>query len=477
MKNQIELVYPVTSRRNSTRRSVRRSVALLVTVSALLLLAMTHPVLGADGGLPGGNTAEGDIALNSIDGGSGAGNTAIGNSALFTDTVGNDNTASGTFALYHNRSGSKNTANGVQALFNNNGTSNTAVGWSALINNTIGIQNTAIGDSALFANQGGNNNVAAGWKALSSNNGGSSNTAVGISALLGNTTGNENVAVGGNALRVNKAATANTAVGQDALENTVSGGNTATGHGALRNDTSGDINTAYGLNALLSNKSGNDNIALGADAGINLTGDNNIDIGNDGVVGESDTIRIGTPLNPSALGQNRTFIAGIYNVSEGGTIKPVYINSNGQLGTQPPGSSRRFKREIKPMDQSSEAILGLKPVTFQYKDDSTGTPQFGLIAEEVAKVNPDLVVRDDHGEIYTVRYEAVNAMLLNEFLKEHGRAIAERRKVEEQARTIQELKGLVTTEQKQIEKLTAGLNIVSDEVELVKPVPKVVANN
>ncbi|PYK60609.1 MAG: hypothetical protein DME43_04750 [Verrucomicrobia bacterium] len=399
MKNQIELVYPVTSRRNSTRRSVRRSVALLVTVSALLLLAMTHPVLGADGGLPGGNTAEGDMALNSIGGGSGAGNTAIGNSALFTDTVGNDNTASGTFALYHNRSGSKNTANGVQALFNNNGTSNTAVGWSALINNTIGIQNTAIGDSALFA----------------------SNTAVGISALLGNTTGNENVAVGGNALRVNKAATANTAVGQDALENTVSGGNTATGHGALRNDTSGDINTAYGLNALLSNKSGNDNIALGADAGINLTGDNNIDIGNDGVVGESDTIRIGTPLNPSALGQNRTFIAGIYNVSEGGTIKPVYINSNGQLGTQPPGSSRRFKREIKPMDQSSEAILGLKPVTFQYKDDSTGTPQFGLIAEEVAKVNPDLVVRDDHGEIYTVRYEAVNAMLLNEFLKEHGR--------------------------------------------------------
>src|SRR6185312_8033065 len=135
--------------------------------------------------------------------------------------------------------------------------------------------------------------------------------------------------------------------------------------------------------------------------------------------------------------QTATFIAGIYNVNEGGTIKPLYINSNGQLGTQAPASSRRFKKEIKPMDQTSEAILGLKPVTFQYKDDSTGIPQFGLIAEEVAKANPDLVVRDDNGEIYTVRYEAVNAMLLNEFLKEHQKvailevAVAEERKISE----------------------------------------------
>src|SRR5205823_660958 len=277
----------------------------------------------------------------------------------------------------------------------------------------------------------------------------------------------ENVAVGGNALRVNKSATANTAVGQYALENTVSGGNTATGHGALRNDTSGDINTAYGLNALLSNKSGNDNIALGADAGINLTGDNNIDIGNDGVVGESDTIRIGTPLNPSALGQNRTFIAGIYNVSEGGTIKPVYINSNGRLGTQPPASSRRFKEAIKPMDKTSEAILGLKPVTFQYKNDKTSTPQFGLIAEEVAKANPDLVVRDDDGEIYTVRYEAVNAMLLNEFLKQQG-------KVQEQAGTIKQLKATVakqeatnTQQQKEIKALTASVREQASAIQKV----------
>ena len=106
-------------------------------------------------------------------------------------------------------------------------------------------------------------------------------------------------------------------------------------------------------------------------------------------------------------------------MSEGGTIKPVYINSTGRLGTQPPASARRFKTKIKPMDKSSEALLALKPVTFHYKNDEQGTAQFGLIAEEVAKVSPELVMRDDNGEIYTVRYEAVNAMLLNEFLKEH----------------------------------------------------------
>jgi Chaperone of endosialidase len=148
---------------------------------------------------------------------------------------------------------------------------------------------------------------------------------------------------------------------------------------------------------------------------------------------------------------------------------PVYINSNGQLGTQPPASSRRFKEAIKPMDKSSEAILGLKPVTFHYKSDAQNTPQFGLIAEEVAKVNPDLVVRDDNGEIYTVRYEAVNAMLLNEFLKEHQRAVADHRKVEEQG-------ALIARQQKQIEALTATVQKVSDQIALSKPAPQLVAN-
>jgi len=155
---------------------------------------------------------------------------------------------------------------------------------------------------------------------------------------------------------------------------------------------------------------------------------------------------------------------------EGGTIKPLYINSNGQLGTQAPASARRFKNEIKPMDQTSETILGLKPVTFQYKSDSERTPQFGLIAEEVAKLNPDLVVRDEGGEIYTVRYEAVNAMLLNEFLKEH--------------RTVQELKGTVAQQQKQIEALAASfkeqaaqIQKVSEQLEVSKSSPRLVADN
>src|SRR5207237_10836574 len=174
----------------------------------------------------------------------------------------------------------------------------------------------------------------------------------------------------------------------------------------------GNSNTAVGINALASNvgssDTGGNNIALGANAGFNLTnGSNNIDIGNAGVAADANKIRIGRQGT-----QTGTFIAGIYQANEGGTIKPVYVNNSGQLGTQPPASSRRFKKEIKPMDQTSEAILGLKPVTFQYKDDNTGIPQFGLIAEEVAKVNPDLVVRADDGAIYAVRYDTDNDMLV-----------------------------------------------------------------
>jgi trimeric autotransporter adhesin len=174
-----------------------------------------------------------------------------------------------------------------------------------------------------------------------------------------------------------------------------------------------------GVGALLNNSNGSHNIAVGDSTGRNLTsGNSNIYVGNPGVGAgegaESRTIRIGTPGT-----QTKTFVAGIYAANEGGAISPVYINSNGQLGTQPPASARRFKKDIKPMDDTSGSRLALKPVTFHYKNDKTATAQFGLIAEEVAKVNPDLVVCDKNGEIYTVRYDQVNAMLLNEFLKEH----------------------------------------------------------
>ena len=196
---------------------------------------------------------------------------------------------------------------------------------------------------------------------------------------------------------------------------------------------------------------GSDNIALGYLAGQNIDGNDNIDIGNAGVAGESDTTRIGGT-------QTRTFIAGINNATVTGV--PVLVDANGQLGVA--ASSGRFKKEIKPMDKASEAILALKPVTFHYKTDGTNTPQFGLIAEDVAAVNPDLIVRDKDGEIYTVRYDAVNAMLLNEFLKEHH-------KNEEQELTITRL-------QKQIEALTAGLQQVSARLDASDDAPQVVNN-
>jgi uncharacterized coiled-coil protein SlyX len=278
-------------------------------------------------------------------------------------------------------------------------------------------------------------------------------------------------AAGDQALRSLTSGVWNTAMGSWALLSDTTGAcNVATGNNTLRFNTTGTDNTAVGVQALHDNTTGIRNTALGYCAGINLTtGEQNIDIANMGVAGESNTVRIGQR-------QTRTFIAGIREVTTANTNAiPVLIDSSGQLGTA--SSSRRFKKEIKPMDQTSEAILGLKPVTFHYKSDNTNTPQFGLIAEEVAQVNPDLVVRDENGAIYTVRYDAVNAMLLNEFLKEHC-------KVQEQEATITQLKSTVAKQeataarqQKQIEALTAGLQTVSAQVEASKVAPQVVNNN
>jgi hypothetical protein len=247
----------------------------------------------------------------------------------------------------------------------------------------------------------------------------------------------------------------NTAVGQGAMENATSGtNNTAVGAGAL-DKTTGMFNTAVGAGALDNNTTGNSNIAVGLSAGNNLTtGSDNIDIGNNGVADEASTIRIGTSGTQTA-----TFIAGISGTAVVGDA--VVVDGNGQLGTAT--SSARFKKDIKPMDKTSEAILGLKPVSFQYKSDSKGKPQFGLIAEDVAKVNPDLVVRDRNGEIYSVRYEAVNAMLLNEFLKQH-------RTVQEQQKEIDALKAELKEQASQIQKVSAQL-------ELSKPASQTALNN
>lgn len=304
------------------------------------------------------------------------------------------------------------------------------------------------------------------------------NTKVGIDALKNNTTGQGSTAIGFQGLVSNTTGTINTATGRLALgSNTTGNFNTADGGSALRNNTTGNFNTADGRLALFNNTTGNRNLALGIFAGSNLTtGDANIDIGNfdstigssTDVAGESSTIRIGSS------DQTATFIAGIYGArtSDAGSTIPVYVDMNGNLGTA--ASSERFKTAIKAMDTSSEALLALKPVTFHYKNDSKGIPQFGLVAEEVAKVNPDLVVRDKNGEIYTVRYDAVNAMLLNEFLKEH-------RKVEKQEVTIAQLTAELQTtaarQQKQIDALSVGLQKVSAQLEVSKAAPRTVLNN
>ena len=301
--------------------------------------------------------------------------------------------------------------------------------------NNTGDGNTAIGFNALYSNTTGFNNTATGALALNVNTVGTQNTDIGALALLNNTTG-----------------TGNTAIGLEALtENTIGVNNTATGFHALVNNTTGNHNAAIGLEALVDNTTGSDNIALGFIAGRRLTtGNHNIDIGNAGVAGESGTIRIGTRLTHRA-----TFIAGI----SGATVPTgvaVIVDANGHLGTTT--SSARFKDEIKPMGKASEAILALQPVTFRYKQelDPDSIPQFGLVAEEVEKVNPALVARDDQGKPYTVRYEAVNAMLLNEFLEENLR--------------VEQL-------EKQVKALTVGLQKVSAQLEASRSAPQVADGN
>jgi trimeric autotransporter adhesin len=419
---------------NSGNRLSRRRGSIFIPLGLVALLAIS-PNLQAvvpapDGGYPGGNTAEGSSALLSL-------------------STGTYNTALGLFSLRSNTTGNFNTATGAGALLSNTADQNTATGAGALLSDTIGIRNTANGAFTLLSNTTGIENTANGCQALYNNTSGSENTANGAFALYYNTTGHDNA---------------------------------ANGQAALVNNTTGNDNTADGVTALDNNTTGNNNIAVGSTAGFNLTtGDFNIDIGNNGVAGEAFTIRIG-----DVEAQTRAFIAGIFAVPVTGT--GVVVDSDGQLGVA--ASSQRFKDEIKPMDKASEAILALKPVTFRYKHeiDPKRIPQFGLVAEEVEKVNPDLVACDAKGEPYTVRYDAVNAMLLNEFLKEH-------RKVHEQGATIADLRSAIARQRKdfetamaqqhkQLQILTASLKEqaaqlqkVSAQVEVSKRAPQTVVDN
>ena len=331
---------------------------------------------------------------------------------------------------------------------------NTAVGDSALFSLTSGRDNTALGFRTLFSDKTGFSNTATGSLALENNSSGSNNTADGVDTLANNTTGVSNTAIGSEALNSNTTGKDNTATGVTALfNNTIGNFNTATGQNALTSNTTGTNNTADGQNALRSNTTGSNNIAVGSNAGFNLTsGQNNIDLGNRGVAGETKTIRIGKQGT-----QNATFIAGIDGSAVSGS--GVVVGEDGRLGVAP--SSERFKRDIQKMGIESDALLNLTPVTFRYKAeiDSKGMPQFGLVAEAVAKVDPDLVTRDDTGRPYTVRYEAVNAMLLNEFLKEH-------RKVLELER---DLHSTIEQQRKQIETLSAALTLLKTKHDTVRP--------
>jgi Chaperone of endosialidase len=361
-----------------------------------------------DGGYPGGNTAEGTNALLSL-------------------TTGTYNTAIGIYSLLSNTEGQFNTALGAGALLANVGDPSSGAG----------VDNTATGAGALLSNTTGESNTANGAFALFSNSTGAVNTATGADALLNNTTGFANTATGAGAL----------------FSNTVGNNNTATGFSALSANMTGDGNTATGRYALTIT-TGSGNTALGANAGSALTtGNFNIDIGVDviGVAGESNTIRIGANLDDTQ-GASACHIGGIYNqLVDPATASSMAIDATGKLGTAV--SSRRFKHDIKPMDKASEAILALKPVIFHYKSDAKNTPCFGLIAEEVAEVNPDLVVRNKNGEIWSVRYDQINAMLLNEFLKEH-------KKAQEQQTTIGQLKSNAAKQDATISELKSDLQIV-----------------
>jgi len=348
------------------------------------------------------------------DGSYSGGNTAEGQDALLSLGTGTFNTAVGFFSLRSDSTNSFNTAIGAGALLANTADQNTAAGAGALLNNTSGDVNTANGAFALFSNTGG-----------------AGNTATGVWALFGNSTGFFNTAVGSYALRDN--------TGDD---------KTAVGFSALPNNTTGVGNTAVGDSALDSNTTGSGNTALGADAGVGVSMANSV-------------ICIGTA---GADVDNSCFIGHIRDVQTANADAiPVLIDSVGQLGTA--SSSAKFKKEIQPMDTASEAILALKPVTFLYKRDKTNTPQFGLIAEEVAEVNRNLVARDKNGDIYTVRYDAVNAMLLNEFLKEHRR-VEQLKSVMAQQR--EDFEAAIVQQRKATEALVARVNEQEAQIQSAK---------
>ncbi len=442
---------------NSLSRSPVRHDFILIafagTVFALAPIAMAVDP-PPDGGYEGNNTAEGEDALFSLTV-AGQDNTAIGFRALYSLQGQDENTAVGSQALFSNVNGKWNTAVGFQALYRSTGFQNTAVGHLSLCHTTTGTSNTAIGAWSLFFNTTGNYNTATGWNALDYNKTGNYNTATGMSALGANHSGDNNTATGSLALSYNTNGNSNSAHGDHSLySNTTGNNNTATGSTALEDNTTGGGNTAVGSAALASNTTGGDNTAVGNEAGSSITGSGNVCIGAgiNGFAGESDITRIRNVYGSVA------------------TDRAVYVTADNKIGTL--SSSRRYKEEITPMNRASDALFALKPVTFRYKKtiDPARVLSFGLIAEEVAEISPELITRDKEGKPQTVRYDAVNAMLLNEFLKEHRKVEEQDCKLQDQGATIAELK-------KQVAALTAGLQKVSAQLEASNSAPQTVLNS
>src|SRR5437899_1201875 len=426
--------------KNRSSSTIFAMIVSVLACFAFLPQMQAAVVPGPDGCYPGFTTAEGCNALSFLT--TGQGNTGLGWYALFSDTTGSFNTGVGAGALVLNV-GVDNTAVGTAALLLNTSDDNTAVGTDALVNNTTGDRNCAFGSFALFSNQvAGNASNAFGFEALFNNDSdaaglGLFNNAFGWEALFSNVDGIDNTAMGdgaGSGITTNR----NTAIGAVTME-------TLTTAGA-------DENTVVGFGTGNNIIGGSGNIYLGVRAGA-------------GVGDEFAFIRIGEVAPPIVYD---TFIQGIF----GRAVDPIsgvltFVDSDGKLGSIL--SSRRFKKDIKPMDKASEAILALKPVTFEYKNDKKGTPQYGLTAEDLAEVNPNLVVRDKNGEILSVHYEQVWNMMLNEFLKEH-------KKVEEQQASISQLKNEMQTMVAQLKEQAAQIQKVSAQLEVNKPAPQVVVN-
>ena len=464
-----------------------------IVIAIMFLLDALLPQVRAITPAPDGcysnyTTAEGCNALGQLAGG--IANSGLGWAALLSDTSGNYNTAVGTgalalnnadantavgvAALILNTSGAENTATGAAALLYNDSTGNglanynSAFGAHALQGNIDGISNSAFGWSALTANTTGTNNTATGYVALNQNTTGSLNTADGNGALYGNTEGRDNTATGTDALFSNTTGSYNTAHGDQAVYNNTTGfNNTATGYQALYSHHDGDANTADGVQALYTNQSGLDNTAVGAYALYSTTGTGNTAIGAQAGVytdGEG-SVFIGQGVDPGGAVYNQTYIRNINHTSvSGGNADYVTVDlTTGLLGHL--SSSRRYKEQIKPMNHASELLYRLKPATYRYKKeiDRIQSPAFGLIAEEVAEVNPGLVACNAQGQPESVHYEMVNAMLLNEFLKEH--------------KVVQEQGAIIARQQKQIDALIAGLQKVSAQLELNKSAPQTAQNN